>query len=90
MQGNAPQSGMYQENSKWPVIWFKPPYLVAVPAEFQKMMASLSVRISLPLDRTLDTHCQTMGVGKSEWVRQAIQYLLSMEQQWLEEHRRYK
>jgi hypothetical protein len=86
MEGKTQQYVLYKDNANWPVIWVKAPVLVSVPVGFDKMMSSLNLRIPVPLERTLDAHCKAMGIGKSEWVRKAMQDLLSVEQQWLEEH----
>jgi hypothetical protein len=87
MKKASEQHDPYQYSSrvKWPVILFDAPFFVPVPEGFGEVMKSVTFRVPMDLERTIEAHCQALGVSKSEWFRNAQLHLLSIEQQWLAE-----
>ena len=71
---------------EWPVIWFKAPYIVSGPGINEDLSVTLSLRLPLNVEKTVKAHCRALGVNKSDWLRTAVLHLLSIEQQWLDEH----
>jgi hypothetical protein len=88
MEMNAQQYDPYKYSSRasWPVIRFKAPFLVSVPDGLADLKLSITCRVPVALDRTVEAHCRAMGVSKSEWIRNAQLHLLSVEQKWLDEN----
>lgn len=85
MEKNTEQHDPYMTASrvKWPMIQFDAPFFVPVPQGFEEVMKSVTFRVPMDLDRTIEAHCQALGVSKSEWFRNAQLHLLSIEQEWL-------
>ena len=74
----------YSRALSWPVVHYNAPFLMSVPGELAEASQSFSMRLPVDLMCTIDAHCRTMGVSKSEWIRNALRYLLSGEQHWLD------
>lgn len=74
----------YAVGPAWPLVEYDSPFLIPMPENQARAGASLSIRIPLDLNMTVEAHCAKLGVKNlSEWVRHAMARQLSMEQSFL-------
>jgi hypothetical protein len=78
------------ETPNWPPFQIEPPYLVPGSEEAARINTNITFRISFQLNKTIEEHCRTMRVGKSEWIRASILAFLSAEQRWIEKNQLFR
>jgi len=72
----------YNNDVKWPLLPASDPYLIEVPSSGNKILSTtITMRLPLDLERTVDTHCMNLRANKSSWIRHAMLRLLEAEQE---------
>ncbi|TSK07797.1 MAG: hypothetical protein FPO08_00340 [Geobacter sp.] len=74
----------YAVGPTWPLVAYTKPFLIPMPDNQARAGAALSIRIPLELNLTMEAHLARLGVKNlSEWIRQALERQLSVEQEFL-------
>jgi hypothetical protein len=74
----------YNLEKPWPLVSYKKPYIIPVPEIQRKASSAISIRVSYDLNMTIEKHRLSLGIlNLSEWVREALERQLSVEQDYL-------
>lgn len=72
-----------QQRNRWPLLPDPKVTLDKLPQGVKDMPVPVSFKMSMSLETTLDLHLGLIGINKSEWLRRAVETLLSLEQEYL-------